>query len=343
MSNNPNHFHFTCDDITFKTQSTHMDRMTNTIDVRLKVVNRPAHLRTRMAKAWQLYTLLSLPLIWLLVFRYLPMYGAIIAFKNFQISKGILGSPWVGFANIRRFVTSYQFLRVLRNTLVLSFYSLIAGFPLPILLALALNYVTNIRYKKTVQLVTYAPHFISTVVMVGMIFRFLDTRSGVVNNFIGLLGFEAINFMAKPELFSSIYVWTGVWQNLGYGSIIYLAALSSIDPELHSAAIVDGATKIQRMWYVDIPGILPTATVLLIMNTGRVLEVGFEKVFLMQNPLNLRVSEIINTYVYKVGLTAAFPNYSYSAAIGLFKSVIGLLLIIIVNRIAKTLSETSLW
>lgn len=306
---------------------------------------RPARtsIKKQVLQGWQLYVLLSLPIAYIVIFKYVPMYGAVIAFKNFQVSRGILGSPWVGLTHFHRFVTSYQFTRVLRNTLVLSFYSLAAGFPLPILLALSLNYVTNLRYKKTVQLVTYAPHFISTVVMVGMILRFLDTRSGVVNNALGLVGFGPVNFMAEPAYFSSIYVWTGVWQNLGYGSIIYLAALSGIDPELHSAAIVDGATKVQRMWHIDLPGILPTATVLLIMNTGRVLDVGFEKAFLMQNPLNLRVSEIINTYVYKVGLTAAFPNYSYSAAIGLFKSIIGLILIITVNRVAKTLSETSLW
>lgn len=294
-------------------------------------------------RAWQLYVLMAIPLAYLLIFRYYPMLGAQIAFKNYRLTAGIWGSPWSGFNHFARFINSYQFLRVLKNTLVLSFYGLLAGFPLPILLALSLNYLRNDRYRKTVQMVTYAPHFISTVVIVGMILQFLAPRGGLVNNFVELLGGERVAFMADPGLFPHIYVWSNVWQHLGYSSIIYIATLAGIDPNLHEAAIVDGANIPQRIWHVDLPGIMPTAVILLILNTGRIMEIGFEKTFLMQNPLNLRTSEVINTYVYKVGLTAPIPQFSYAAAIGLFKSFIGLLLLMTVNRISRHVSQTSLW
>lgn len=301
-------------------------------------------LRMRQRKrAWQLYVLIAIPIAYLLIFRYYPMLGAQIAFKNYRLTEGIWGSPWSGFNHFVRFINSYQFLRVLRNTLVLSFYGLLAGFPLPIMLALSLNYLKNDQYRKTVQMVTYAPHFISTVVIVGMILQFLAQRGGLVNNFIELFGGDRVAFMSRPGLFPHIYVWSNVWQHLGYSSIIYIATLAGIDPNLHEAAIVDGANIPQRIWHVDLPGIMPTAVILLILNTGRIMEIGFEKTFLMQNPLNLRTSEVINTYVYKVGLTAPIPQFSYAAAIGLFKSFIGLLLLLTVNRISRRVSETSLW
>lgn len=292
---------------------------------------------------YQLYILMALPFIWLIIFRYAPMYGVQIAFKKYMVSKGILGSDWVGFDHFSRFFKSYQFSRVMVNTVVLSFYQLLAGFPIPIILALAMNATTHKGFKKTVQMVTYAPHFISIIVMVGMLLQFLNPQVGVINMVRNLSGLEPVDFMGKPELFRSLYVWSGVWQSAGWGTIIYLAALAAIDPELHEAAIVDGAGRFKRILHIDIPGILPTAVIMLILNVGRVMNLGFEKVFLMQNPLNLRVSEIISTYVYKVGLGSARANYSYAAAIGLFNSLINFFLIVTVNRIAKTWGETSLW
>jgi putative aldouronate transport system permease protein len=297
----------------------------------------------RIKKNWQLSLMLLLPMAYLLTFKYYPMVGAQIAFKKFIITKGIWGSPWIGFRHFQRFFTSYEFWRLMSNTLGISFYRLAAGFPIPIMLALSLNYVGNRGFKKTVQMVTYAPHFISVVVMVGMVLQFLSPRTGLVNNLREVMGVERVNFMGVPGYFKSIFVWSTVWQEMGYGSIIYLAALSAIDPTLHQAAIIDGATKVQRMWHIDLPGIMPTAVILLILNTGRILEVGFQKVLLMQNPLNLRSSEIIQTYVYKVGLTSQTLNFSYPTAIGLFRSVVGLAMLVTVNRIARYVSESSLW
>ena len=292
---------------------------------------------------YQLYILMIAPVLWLMIFRYAPMYGIQIAFKRYIVTKGINNSPWVGLTHFLRFFTSYQFQRVFVNTIVLSFYQLLAGFPIPIILALAMNATRNIRFKKIVQMVTYAPHFISTIVMVGMILQFLSPQVGTINMLRKSLGQEIVDFMGIPELFRSLYVWSGVWQRAGWGTIIYLAALASVDQELHEAAIVDGAGRFKRILHIDIPGILPTAVILLILNAGRIMNIGFEKVFLMQNPLNLRVSEIISTYVYKVGLASARANFSYAAAIGLFNSVINFILIISVNRIAKRWGETSLW
>jgi len=271
------------------------------------------------------------------------MYGAQIAFKDFNVGKGIWGSPWVGFKHFRHFFNSYQFWKVIWNTISLSLYQLIAGFPFPIILALSLNYVKNIVFKKTVQMITYAPYFISVVVLVGIINQLLAPRTGLVNNIISAIAGKDVDLLGNPALFKSIYVWSRVWKDTGFASIMYLAVLASVDVQQHEAAIVDGATKLQRIWHVDIPGILPTAVILFIMNVGQVLNVGIEQTLLMQNPLNLRSSEIISTYVYKVGLTSSLPNYSYATAIGLFQSLVGLVFIIIVNRISRKVSETSLW
>ncbi|MBJ6359937.1 ABC transporter permease [Paenibacillus sp. GCM10012307] len=296
-----------------------------------------------MRKVWQLYVLIALPVLYIIIFKYVPMYGAQIAFKDFVVSKGIWDSQWVGLKHFIRFFNSYEFGRLMKNTLLISLYSLIAGFPFPIILALSLNMVRNRFFKKSVQMVTYAPHFISVVVMVGIVFELLDPRHGVVNMILQALGMDPINFLGSPGLFKSIYVWSGIWQSVGFSCIIYLAALSGIDPSLHEAAVVDGANKWRRIWHIDIPGIMPVAIILLILNTGSMLEIGYEKVLLMQNPLNIRTSEIIDTYVYKVGLLSQAMNYSYSAAIGLFKSVIGFVLIYSVNKIAQKTNETSLW
>lgn len=292
---------------------------------------------------WQLYLILLIPVAYIIIFKYVPMYGAQIAFRNYSARKGFFGSPWVGFYHFQRFFSSYQFWRVIKNTLGISVYLLVAGFPIPIILALSLNSTNIYRLKKTVQTATYIPHFISTVVMVGMLLQFLSPRVGIINTIRGFFGGDPVNYIAVPEYFRGLYVWSAVWQHAGWSSIIYIAALSAVDPALHEAALIDGASKFQRVIHLDFPSILPTAIILLIMNAGRMMNVGFEKVFLMQNDLNLRVSEVIQTYVYKVGLQGASANFSYSTAIGLFNSVVNFILIVSVNQLSKRLSSTSLW
>ncbi len=295
----------------------------------------------KIMKNWELYLFLLPTLIYIIVFKYLPMYGVTIAFKNFNPALGIQGSPWVGLRHFERFFNSYWFHDLLRNTLALSVFQLVASFPMPIIVALMLNQVRHKRYKKVVQTVIYAPHFISTVVLAGIMFVFLSPSSGIVNKAIELLGGEPVFFMARPEWFRPLYVLSGIWQDTGFGTIVYLAALTSVPPELHEAAIVDGATKLQRIRYIDIPSIIPTAVILLILEMGNIMNIGFEKAYLMQTSLNVTASEIIPTYVYKVGLLQA--QWSFSAAVGLFNAVINFILLITVNRIAKSLSNTSLW
>lgn len=297
--------------------------------------------RSLVRRNWELYLFLLPTLVFYILFHYVPMYGVQIAFKNYMVTKGIFGSPWAGLKHFDRFFRSYQFWTLLKNTVVLSFYQLAAGFPVPIILALLLNQMRSRGYKRLIQTVTYAPHFISVVVLVGMVNIFLSPRTGIVNHTIAFLGGERVFFMADPTKFRHIFVWSGIWKNAGYSMIIYLATLSGIDPQLHEAAIVDGASKLQRIRHIEIPGIIPTATILLIMNVGRVMQLGFERAYLMQNPLNLETSEIIATYVYKVGLLSA--QFSFSAAVGLFNSAINLILLVSVNRVAKSLSNTSLW
>lgn len=291
------------------------------------------------------FWLFCLPgLILTFIFSYIPIYGILIAFKDYSASKGITGSPWTsmhGFKHFVRFVKGPYFAMTMKNTFILSIYSLVAGFPIPIILALLLNSFNRQRYKKVIQSVTYAPNFISTVVMAGMIILFLSPSSGVINSVFKLFGQEPVNFMAKPSLWRHIYVWSGVWQSSGWSAVIYIAALSSVNPELHEAAVVDGANKWQIIRYVDFPSILPTAIILLILNFGSIMSVGFEKAYLLQNDLNLPVSEIISTYVYKVGMIDR--NMSYSTAIGLFNSVINAVLLLSVNKIADKVSGNSLW
>lgn len=291
---------------------------------------------------WSLYLMVAFPIIYVIIFDYIPMYGAQIAFKNFKIAKGIGGSEWVGLKHFVKFVSNYNFGNILKNTLAISLYSL-ATFPLAIFFAVLLNYVTSNKFKKTVQMVTYMPHFISTVVMVGIIVQFLDAGSGAINAFIELFGGEAKNWLGYPEYFRHIYIWSGVWQGLGYSSIIYIAALAGVPTELHEAAIVDGATIPQRIWHIDLPMIKPTIVIQLILKCGSIFSVGHEKVFLMQNNLNSPASEIISTYVYKQGLASTTPQYSYGAAIGLMVSIVNLILLLIVNKIADKLSDTALF
>ncbi|MEH7082631.1 ABC transporter permease subunit [Neobacillus drentensis] len=289
---------------------------------------------------YQLYLFLLPALVYFIVFHYVPMYGILIAFKDFVATKGIMGSPWVGFKHFERFFDSYQFWSLIKNTLGLSVIQLIVGFPLPIFLALMMNQIRSDKYKRFVQTVVYAPHFISVVVLAGMIYVFFS-NNGLINNIILIFGGDPISFMAKPDWFKPLYIASGVWQETGWAAIIYLAALAGVSPELHEAAVMDGANKWQRIFHVDIPAIMPTAVILLILNVGNIMNIGFEKAYLLQTPMNQPAAEIIPTYVYKMGLQQA--QYSFAAAVGLFNSVINLVLLVLVNKFAKKLSGTGLW
>jgi len=295
----------------------------------------------RAARNWELYLFLIPTVAYFLIFRYYPMYGIQIAFRNYKATKGITGSAWVGFRNFERFFSATDFMQLLTNTLSVSIGTLLCSFPVPILLALLLNQAPFRRYKKIVQTVVYAPHFISTVVLVGIISLFFSPSSGIVNFMLQHLGQQPIHFMGEPGWFRPLYIGSEIWQNAGWGSILYLAALSSINPELHEAAVMDGANKFQRIWHVDIPGILPTIVIMFILNSGKVMAVGFEKAYLMQTSLNLSASEIIATYVYKRGLLQS--QFSFSTAVGLFESVANLILILTVNFISKKVTDASLF
>nr|WP_300848625.1 ABC transporter permease subunit [uncultured Acetatifactor sp.] len=292
-------------------------------------------------KNWILYVMILPVLVYYIVFAYAPMYGVQLAFKNYRVKDGIFGSPWVGFDHFKRFFSAYNFRQLLMNTLEISVYSILVGFPIPIIFALMLNYVKNKHLKKAVQMVSYAPYFISTVVMCGMITIFMSTDSGIFNIIRGFLGMEPVDALSKPGWFKSIYVWSGVWQGMGWSSIIYISALSGVDMQLHEAAIVDGATKLQRILHVDLPSIKPTIIMLLILQMGSLMGVGFEKVFLLQNTLNKSTASVISTYVYEVGLINS--DYGYSTAVGLFNSVINVVLIVTANQLSKRLADESLF
>lgn len=303
-------------------------------------------LLNNIKKNWQLYLFLLIPVIYIIIFAYYPMLGIQIAFKKYRLRLGIWGSPWIGFGNFIKFFESYQFYRVLKNTLFISIYSIIINFPLPIIFALFLNSMRSERFKRSVQTITYMPHFISVVVLVSIVMQITNPRVGLYGILYSSLnnGNYPNDLFANPQLFPHLYVWSGIWQSFGWDSIIYTAALSAVDPSLHEAAQIDGASRFKRLINVDLPCILPTATIMLIMRCGKVMSVGFEKAFLMQNSLNLSTSELISTYVYKIGLSATGSmDYSYSTAIGLFNSVINLILILLVNQFAKKFSENSLW
>ena len=294
-----------------------------------------------MKKTWILYVMIAPVAVYYIVFAYTPMYGILLAFKNYKVKLGILGSPWVGLDHFQRFFSAYNFKQLIGNTVGISVYSLIIGFPIPIVFALMLNYLTHHKLKKIVQMVSYAPYFISTVVICGMITIFMAPDTGILNVLRGFFGLESVNFLARPEWFKSIYVWTGVWQGMGWSSIIYISALAGVDYEMHEAAIVDGATKIQRMIHVDLPSIKPTILMLLILQMGSIMNVGFEKVYLLQNTLNKSAASVIATYVYEVGLINS--DYGYSTAVGLFNSLINLALVVAANQLSKRFAGESLF
>ncbi|WP_213586181.1 sugar ABC transporter permease [Paenibacillus sp. J2TS4] len=295
----------------------------------------------KIIKNWQLYLFLLPTLVYFFVFKYIPMYGLQIAFKDFIATRGIWGSPWVGLEHFQRFFASYQFWNLIKNTLLISLYQLLFSFPIPIIFALMLNQVTRTRFKKIVQTVTYAPHFISVVVLVGMIFIFLSPSNGFINNLIKLFGGTPIYFMGSAEWFRPVYILSEIWQTTGWSAIIYLAALTSIDPQLHEAAMIDGASKFKRILHIDIPGIMPVIMILLILNIGHFVSLGFQKVLLMQNALNISTSEVIQTYVYKTGLIGS--QFSYAAAIGLFENVANFILLVLMNQFAKKIKQQSLF
>ena len=296
--------------------------------------------RSSFRKPWELYILLLPAMTYTFIFHYLPMYGVQIAFKNYQTGKGIWGSSWVGLQHFRRFLSYPAFWEMIRNTLSITLYSL-ATFPLAIIFALLINELTNLGFKKTVQMVSYAPHFLSTVVVCGMLLLFLDRGSGLFNTVRALFGKEAIPFISIPSLFSTIYVWSGVWQGIGWGTILYISALSGVSPELIEAAKIDGATKLQIIRHINIPWILPTVVIVFIMSTGGLLSVGFEKIFLLQNPLNLEASRVLATYTYEVGIQGG--QFSYSSAIGFFNMITNAIIVTLVNFIAKKVSGTGLF
>ncbi|MFJ8089387.1 ABC transporter permease [Lysinibacillus sp. NPDC095746] len=291
-------------------------------------------------KNWELYLLLVPVILYFLIFHYYPLYGLQIAFKDFIATKGITGSPWVGFKHFERFFDSYYFGRLIKNTIGIGVFTLLVSFPVPIIIALLLNEVKSLRFKKFVQTIIYAPHFLSTVVVVGMLLLFLKS-DGMINQVIMVFGGTPIDFISEPAWFKSIYVLSDVWQTMGWSSIIYIAALSAVDPAQHEAAMMDGASKFQRIIHINIPAIMPTIVILFILNVGSVMAIGFEKVFLLQNDLNMSTSDVISTFVYRSGILEA--QYSFSAAVGLFNSIINFILLIMVNQIAKKVSDTSLW
>ena len=296
-----------------------------------------------VARHWQLYVLLVIPVAYILVFAYYPMYGAQIAFKDFNMKLGIWGSEWTGFGNFVRFFQYPKFWSIIWNTLALSLYSLVAGYIMSIVLALAVNLVKNGLFKKGVQMMSYLPNFISLVVVCGMLYQFFNPRMGFLGQMVSAVYGQPTDIFLKAGAFRHIMVWSGIWQGMGFSSIIYISVLSGVSPELHEAAVIDGASLWQRTLHIDLPAITPTAVIMLIMSAGGILNTGFEKILLLQNDANLPVSEVIDTYVYKVGLTAQIPNQSYATAIGLFKSVIGCIILVLVNTISARVSENSLW
>ncbi|WP_369903552.1 ABC transporter permease [Bacillus manliponensis] len=297
-------------------------------------------LKKSFRKNWELYLLISPVIAYFVVFHYIPMYGMQIAFKDFIATLGIWDSPWVGMKHFERFFNSYYFGRLIKNTLIIGIYTLAVAFPIPIIIALMLNEVRNSKFKKFVQTIIYAPHFLSTVVVVGMLILFLKP-DGLINQIIILVGGKPIAFMSEPSWFKTLYVFSDVWQTMGWSSIIYLSALTAVDYSLHESAMIDGASRLQRIWHINIPTIMPTIIILFILNAGSVMSVGFEKVFLMQNTLNMSTSDVISTFVYRSGIEQA--EYSFSAAVGLFNSIINFIMLVMVNFFAKKINQTSLW
>lgn len=293
------------------------------------------------ATNWELYIMLLPALVYIIIFAYKPMYGVIIAFKDFNMRAGILGSPWCGFENFVRLFKSSWFPIILRNTLTISVLSLLLGFPIPILLALMLNEVPHEGVKRSIQTISYAPYFISTVVMCGMLVLFLSPSNGIVNQLLNLIGIDTVYFMQYPQYFKWVYVLSGIWQGAGWSSIIYFAALSGVDKSLLEAADIDGASRLQKIIYINFPVLVPTIVTLFILQCGSLLGVGYEKVYLLQTDTNLKGSEVISTYVYKVGLIQS--DFSFSTAVNIFNSVVNSFILIVANTLSNRVGKVGLW
>lgn len=303
---------------------------------RIKVGTKVKRQLDYIKRNYILYLLIAPAVILTLIFKYIPIYGATIAFKDFSPIRGIMGSEWVGLKHFTSFLTSPNFMEILMNTIKLSSFELLIGFPIPIILALMLNQLRKSSVKKNIQLVLYAPHFVSVVVISGMVFLFL-TPVGPINALLGMFSDKPISFMSDPDYFRTIYIWSGVWQGAGWASIVYVAALANVDPQLHEAATLDGASLLQRIWYIDLPTLKPVMAVLFILAAGGIMGIGFEKAYLLQTPMNSPSSEIIATYVYKRGLLAG--DYSFATAVGLFNAVVNVILLVFVNQVVKKLNE----
>ncbi|WP_019424453.1 ABC transporter permease [Paenibacillus sp. OSY-SE] len=299
------------------------------------------NIKKQVKRNISLYVIISPAVLYFLIWHYWPMYGVQIAFKEFSAGLGVWNSPWVGLEHFERFFNAYYFWTILKNTLAISLYGLLISIPAPIILALMFNELRSKRLRTFVQTVSYAPHFISVVVAVGILFFFINPTNGVFNTVIEWFGGERKDFIADPNNFWHLYVWSGIWQGIGWSSLIYTASMAGISPDQYEAAYIDGANKFQRIWHVTLPGILPTIVILSILAAGGVMSVGFEKILLMQNDMNLETSEVISTYMYKSGLLNA--QYSFSAAVGLFNNIVNFILLLIVNSVAKRVNETSLW
>lgn len=294
-----------------------------------------------LRRDWQLYLMLLLPLLFYIIFMYVPLYGLQLAFKRYKVTLGIAGSPWIGLDNFRNFFNSFYFSRVIKNTLLLNIYFMVVGFPIPVIFALILDEVKSRLFKKTVQTVTYAPYFVSVVVLASMITNFVNPTYGIINQITGLFGIKPVNYLEQEQWFRTIHIVSTIWSTTGYNAIIYIAALGSVDQELLEAASIDGATRWQRMFYIKIPTIIPTVVMMFILNSGRLMSVGFEKVFLLQNSLNMNTSDVLSTYIYRTGIQHG--EYGIATAVGLFNSVINVIMILIVNKISKKLTDNSLW
>ena len=308
---------------------------------RVKVKEKKWSLKEDIRRRWQLYLMLLLPVAWLIIFCYVPMGGIAIAFQDYSFKRGIFGSEWVGLKYFKQFFANPDMERILKNTLILSLYQLAATFPTPIILALALHIIGGKHFKKFMQSLTYAPYFISTVVLVGIMLQCLHLNVGIVNTFLDMIGMERIDFMGKASYFRHIFVWSSVWQTTGYSAIIYIAALGNVDQSLVEASLIDGANRLQRIRIVELPALKPIITIQLILAVGNIMSLGFDKAILMQNDLNMSISEIIATYVYKRGLRDM--QYSFATAVGLFNSVVNFILLFIANKLSQKFGETSLW
>ena len=297
-------------------------------------------LRLDLSRHWALYLLVAPAVAVIAVFSYAPMYGVVIAFKNFRPAFGILDSPWVGLRNFERFFSSYQFTNILTNTLGISLYSIAACFPAPVILALMMNQVRNKGRQRAIQTITYMPHFISIVVVCGLLAEFCES-DGLINDVLAMLGMERTSLLANPRYFRTVFVASDIWQNVGWGTIIYLATLTGVDPSLHEAAAIDGAGRLQRIWHVNLPALMPVIVVQLIMRVGRMMLVGFDKVILLYSPATYETADVISSYVYRRGLSEM--DYSYGAAVGLFNSVVNLIILVSANAFSRRVTGNSLW